>query len=212
MLVIRTLATGADPASHGMVGNVWLDRASGELIYNVEDSRYPILSEGAGVDKKTEIDPTQRLAQSDGRSPAAILVSTFSDELKIGHAGKAKNFAVSVKDRGAISMAGHSGKAFWFSKKTSQFVSSQFYYDKYPQWVIDWNAAKPAEKYAGQSWELLHDKSTYLFGSVDDRPYETDMPGYGRVFPHPYGDTDNKLFSTLLTLSPAGDELTLDFV
>ena len=43
-----TLATGADPAAHGMIGNVWLDRTSGQLTYNVEDARYPILSEGAG--------------------------------------------------------------------------------------------------------------------------------------------------------------------
>ena len=206
-----TLATGADPAIHGMIGNVWLDRSSGELNYNVEDSRYPILTQDAGVDKKTEIDPTQRLARSDGRSPAAILVSTFSDELKIGLAGKSKNFAVSVKDRGAISMAGHSGKAFWFSKKTRQFVSSKFYYDTYPEWVTGWNAAKPAARYADEPWQLLHDKSTYLFGDADDRPYETDLPGFGRIFPHPYGKTDGKLFGTLLTLSPAGDELTLDF-
>ncbi len=38
-----TLATGADPAVHGMVANVWLDRTSGELTYNVEDARYPVL-------------------------------------------------------------------------------------------------------------------------------------------------------------------------
>ena len=38
-----TLATGADPAVHGMVGNVWLDRANGELTYNIEDARYPVL-------------------------------------------------------------------------------------------------------------------------------------------------------------------------
>jgi arylsulfatase A-like enzyme len=30
-------------------------------------------------------------------------------------------------------------------------------------------------------------------------------------FPHPYGESDGKLFTTLLTVSPAGDELTLDF-
>ena len=55
-----------------MVGNVWLDRASGELVYNVEDSRYPLLTAEAGVDGDTEIDPTQRVATSDGRSPTAL--------------------------------------------------------------------------------------------------------------------------------------------
>lgn len=206
-----TLATGADPAEHGMVGNVWLDRASGELTYNVEDFRYPLLSMGAGVDKKTEIDPTQKTARSNGRSPSRILVSTFSDELTLFQGGKSKVFGVSVKDRGAISMAGHTGKAFWFSKKSGEFITSSFYYDQYPEWVADWNAEKHADKYAGTSWKLLHDQSTYLFGAADDRPYETALPGYGRIFPHPFGNREGKYFTTLLTISPAGDELTLDF-
>jgi len=28
-----TLATGAHPSAHGLIGNVWLDRASGEMTY-----------------------------------------------------------------------------------------------------------------------------------------------------------------------------------
>ena len=46
-----TLATGAYPADHGLVGNIWLDREDGELVYNVEDARYPLLVEGAPVSK-----------------------------------------------------------------------------------------------------------------------------------------------------------------
>jgi predicted AlkP superfamily pyrophosphatase or phosphodiesterase len=38
-----TLATGASPAQHGMVGNVWYDRSSGELAYNIEDPNHPLL-------------------------------------------------------------------------------------------------------------------------------------------------------------------------
>jgi predicted AlkP superfamily pyrophosphatase or phosphodiesterase len=206
-----TLATGADPAAHGMVANVWLDRASGVLTYNVEDARYPILTEGAGVDQTTEIDPTQRAARSDGRSPAAIQVSTFSDELKLFYGQRAKVFGVSVKDRGAISMAGHTGKAFWFSKQSGEFITSRFYYERYPDWVNEWNRRKPANKYAGSSWELLNESSTYLFGDADDRSYETALPGFGRTFPHPFGEADGRFFTTLLTVSPAGDELTLEF-
>ena len=51
-----TLATGTDPAIHGMVANVWLDRATGELNYNVQDAEHPLVGEGGGVDAKTEID------------------------------------------------------------------------------------------------------------------------------------------------------------
>jgi arylsulfatase A-like enzyme len=206
-----TLATGAHPAVHGMVANVWLDRKTGKLARNVEDKRYRILTLGAGVDKTAEIDPSQKRPAGDGRSPAAILVSTFSDELALHYGRRSKIFGVSVKDRGAVPLAGHAGKAFWFSKRTGEFVSSNFYYDRYPAWVNDWNRKKLAFQYSGKSWELLNDKSTYLFGAADDKSWETDLAGYGRVFPHPFGKADGKYYTTLLTISPVGDELTLDF-
>jgi hypothetical protein len=108
-------------------------------------------------------------------------------------------------------MAGQTGKAFWFSKASGEFVTSNYYYDAYPQWVQDWNAAKLPQVYAGTAWELTHPRSAYRFGDADDRDYETDFPGFGRSFPHAYGAGDDKYFTTRLTLSPAGDELTLDF-
>jgi predicted AlkP superfamily pyrophosphatase or phosphodiesterase len=206
-----TLATGADPSVHGMVGNTWLDLETGQLTYNIEDDRYPLLTAGAGVDQATEIDPTQKAASTQGRSPDAILVSTLSDELALFTDGQSKIFGVSVKDRGAVSMAGHAGKAFWFSKAAGEFVTSSYYYDAYPAWVAEFNAQRPAAAYGGTEWELLRDRSDYLFGDKDDMPWETDLPGYGRVFPHSFGDADGRLFTTLLTLSPVGDRLTLDF-
>jgi len=206
-----SLATGTVPAAHGMVANVWFDREQDRLAYNIEDPDYHLLTEGADVDRKTEIDPTQRTARSDGRSPANILTSTFSDELAVHFAGQSKIFGVSIKDRGAVALAGHAGKAFWFSKKSGEFVTSNYYYEQYPAWVTEWNARKPAAAYSGKSWELTHEPSRYLFGTKDNRFYETDIDGFGRTFPHPYGEVGDKYFTTKLTLSPAGDELTLDF-
>ena len=206
-----SLATGTVPAVHGMVANVWFDRELDRLVYNIEDPDYRLLTVGADVDTKTEIDPTQRAAKADGRSPNNILSSTFSDEMAIHFAGRSKIFAVSVKDRGAVSLAGHVGKAFWFSKASGEFVTSSYYYQQYPDWVNEWNARKPATAYADKSWALMHPQAKYLFGDADDRDYETDFPGFGRTFPHAYGKTDDKYFTTRLTLSPAGDELTLDF-
>jgi predicted AlkP superfamily pyrophosphatase or phosphodiesterase len=206
-----SLATGSVPAAHGMVANIWFDRELDRMTYNIEDAGYRLLTAGADVDKETEIDPTQKAAGVDGRSPAAILSSTFSDELAVHYGGKSKIFGVSVKDRGAVSLAGHAGKAFWFSKSSGEFVTSNYYYDRYPEWVNAFNAGKPALRYAGKSWELGQAPSDYLFGDADDRDYETDFPGFGRTFPHPYGAGDDKYFTTRLTLSPAGDELTLDF-
>ena len=206
-----TLATGAFPSSHGMVGNVWYDRESGELAYNIEDADSPILPTRKNIVAGEQVDPSQKLSRTKGRSPDAILAATLSDSLAAYDGGRSKIFGVSGKDRSAVAMAGHVGKAFWYSTDTGDMVSSKYYYDGYPQWVTDWNAQRKAEKHAGTSWRLLNDKSTYLLAEQDDRPYEADLKGYGRVFPHPYGEVDDKLFPTRLLVSPVGDQLLLDF-
>jgi hypothetical protein len=206
-----TLATGAHPSGHGMVGNIWFDRETGFTTYNVEDARYRLLTAGADVNEDAEIDPTQRAARSEGRSPSAILVTTFSDELRSSNNGQSKVVGVSVKDRGAISLAGHTGTAYWFSKASGEFVTSTYYLDEYPEWVQSFNDTQPASRFANTAWELMHDQGSYMFGDSDDRDWEADVAGFGRVFPHSFGDGSSPYFTTWLTLSPAGDELVLDF-
>jgi predicted AlkP superfamily pyrophosphatase or phosphodiesterase len=206
-----SLATGTIPAIHGMVGNIWFDRDSSELVYNIEDPRYALLSADAGVDKSREIDPTQRVASTDGRSPRGILSSTFADELANRYGGGSKIFAVSIKDRGSVPLAGRSGKAFWFSKSSGNFVTSNFYFERYPDWVSAWNDADKLDTYADRSWTLLNAAESYQHITEDDSPWETDFPGFSRTFPHAWGERGGKYFTTLLTVSPAGDELTLDF-
>ncbi len=207
-----TLATGADPAVHGMISNVWLNRETGKLSYNIEDDRYPIISENADVNDETEIDATQKLANTDGRSPANIMVTTFSDELALTTNGKAKIFGVSVKDRGAVTLAGHTGKAFWFSKTNGEFITSSYYYNEYPKWVKKWNKNNyPAKTFGAKAWELMYDQSKYIFGDSDDMDWEMDVAGFGKTFPHQYQSAEGKYFTNFLTFSPAGDELTLDF-
>jgi predicted AlkP superfamily pyrophosphatase or phosphodiesterase len=191
-----TLATGADPSRHGIVANDWIDLDTGAFVYNTEDDRHHII----GTEPKAH----------EGVSPRNLLVSTIGDELVVHNGGRSRVFSVSVKDRGAILPGGHAGKAFWFSKSTGSFVTSTYYYEDYPQWVKRWNAAKPADAYRTKSWDLLNDRSTYVFGHMDNRPYEADFKPLGRTFPHSLGG-DTKYFYLLLTLTPVGDALTLDF-
>ena len=206
-----TLATGTYPSIHGMVGNLWYDRETGRTTYNVEDPDYHLLTAGADVNKDAEIDPTQKAAKTEGRSPRAILSSTFSDELRASNGGRSRAIGISVKDRGAISLAGHSGMAYWFSKASGEFVTSNYYLDYYPEWVLDWNRKKHPMRYADSQWELMRDQESYVFGNSDDREWEVDLAGFGRVFPHDYGDGSSPYFTTLLTISPAGDDLVADF-
>ena len=206
-----TLATGAHPSEHGMVGNVWYDRENGELAYNIEDPNHPILPTRDDAVAGAQVDPAQKQSRTSGRSPVSLLASTLGDELWLHSAGKSKVFGVSGKDRSAVAMAGHVGKAFWFSTDTGDFQTSRYYYPAYPDWVSNWNARRQAESLAGAEWSLNDEQSTYLFGASDDRPFEADLNGYGRVFPHPFGSPDDGLFFTKLLVSPEGDRLTADF-
>ena len=192
-----TLFTGADPSRHGLIANDWLDQTTGKFVYNTEDERHHIIG--------------QKPRPHQGVSPRNLLSSTIGDELVVHTGRKSRVFSVSVKDRGAIIPGGHAGKAFWFSRSSGQFVTSTYYYKDYPQWVKKWNADKPADRYKGKTWNLLHDRSTYVAKDIDDRPYEWGFAELGRTFPHALGDGSAKHFYLLIVLTPIGDELTLDF-
>jgi predicted AlkP superfamily pyrophosphatase or phosphodiesterase len=206
-----TLATGTFPSQHGMVGNVMFDRKAGELTYNIEDPDAPLLPGREESSAGEQVDPSQKLARTKGRSPVAILVPTFTDGLAAYTAGRSRIFGVSGKDRSAVAMAGHAGKAFWYSTDNGDFITSRYYYESYPDWVARWNAQRKAEQHAGTEWVLTADKSSYLLAGQDDRPYEADLKGYGRTFPHRFGEADSKLLYTQLMVSPVGDQLLLDF-
>lgn len=206
-----TLSTGANPSEHGMIGNAWLDRATGRLGYNIEDISSPLLPVPGFAGEGDQLDPAQAIAQASGRSPKNILASTFADELSKANNGGSRIVAISGKDRSAVAMAGHVGKAFWMSTSTGAYETSTYYYDAYPDWVLEWNAARPADAAIGTSWELSDPIETYLLAENDDRPYEVDLKGFGRTFPHAYGDPTDGLYYTQVLVSAFGDWLTADF-
>ncbi len=192
-----TLPTGAIPSRHGVIANDWIDQATGAFVYCTEDDRHHIIG--------SKPKPHQ------GVSPRNLLSSTIGDELTVHNAGESRAFSVSAKDRGAILPGGHAGKAFWYSKSSGQFVTSTYYYNRYPDWVSQWNAKKLADTYKGKTWDLLQDRSTYMAKNIDDRSYEVDFETLGRTFPHSLGNGSSKLFYLVVGVTPMVDELLLEF-
>lgn len=187
-----TIATGSSPSLHGIIANEWYDRHNKKTIYCTEDKQSPTL-------------PTNRSKENGpGQSPRNLTASTFSDELVL--AQKGRSFAVSLKDRSAITLAGHAGKAFWFDKTHGGFVTSRYYYTQYPLWVVDWNQHYQPQKL---TWSLLHPLKTYHYGQVPspNRPF----PGYGSQFPHQIGEASSENYFKYLAMSPYADQLTGQF-
>ncbi|PCD90187.1 alkaline phosphatase family protein [Vibrio mediterranei] len=205
------LATGAPPSANGMVGNVWYDRSLNRAVYNIEDPAHSELVTLSLNAESVQLDDTQNTAQGNGRSPVNIHTSTFADELIKSNNGQSRAFAVSYKDRGAVSMAGELGKAFWFSNATGGFVTSDYYYDDYPNWVQEWNQKDFIERYSNKRWELMLDKNKYLFSKEGNTEFKTKIASFKRSFPYPYGPSSYAYFTTMLSMSPASDEITADF-
>ncbi|QFU77294.1 alkaline phosphatase family protein [Halioglobus maricola] len=206
-----TLATGTTPAVHGMVGNVWYHADSGELGYNIEDPDAPLLPTRDDVAAGAQVDPAQLKAGSKGRSPKGILVPGLADTLKISSPASGKAFGISGKDRSAVAMAGKVGTAYWFSTDTGDFQTSSYYSDAYPDWVREWNAAGHTAALADSDWQLTLAAEKYVLADRDNRPYEVDLKGFGKIFPHNYGPANHPLFNTRVLVSPAGDTLLADF-
>ncbi|HEU4889431.1 MAG TPA: alkaline phosphatase family protein, partial [Thermoanaerobaculia bacterium] len=152
-------------------------------------------------------------------TPTGIPVTTFSDELNITTYGGAKIFAVSMKDRAAVPMAGHTGTAFWYSGGSGCFVTNTAYYGPLPQWVTDWCATKPADRYANTEWVQLQNPDSYLFKDfknvypkrsvAEENMLFLEKYRFRRTFPHPLG-SGAALYQNLM-LTPQGDMLTADF-
>jgi len=194
-----TIATGGLPAGHGIVGNAWYDREREVEVYCVADDSVQIV--GGPAEKETKV------------SPRLLTSTTFADENRIASAFRAKTIGISAKDRSAILLAGHTGKAIWYSQKSGLFLSTTYYYPdgKLPEWAAKFNAPKPADKYFQQTWKPLLDPAEYA-APPDDRPFEINHPGLGRTFPFVIGK-GLKLgpeYYKALSVAPQGNELLLD--
>lgn len=187
-----TIATGSYPSFHGIVSNDWYNRQTHQSIYCVEDLQSPILA------------TMRSQKQLPGRSPRNLMASTLSDELVLAQTGRA--FAVSLKDRSAITLAGHAGKAFWFDKENGGFVSSRHYYSTYPQWVNDWNKHYEAKD---ETWALSAPINSYHYAKAPT--FKNRFPGFGQTFPHHLGAPGSAKYYKFLSMTPIADELTADF-
>ena len=168
-----TMMTGAYPAETGIIGNEWLDRASGKRVTSVSDETVKLLGGGPN-------DPAS--------SPSRLMTSTVGDELRLATNDRAKVIGISVKDRSAILPAGrHANAAYWFSTTSGNMVSSTYYFDQLPAWVTTFNAARSADKYFGAKWERLLPENEYVKRAGPDSPsWETvsSTSGDTNAFPH----------------------------
>lgn len=188
-------STGRQPGPVGVPGNVYIDRSTGQSIYCVDDP-----SPDARV-----------IGVNAGRSPRAIEADALGDWLKAARPG-ARVFAVSAKDRAAITLGGqHPDAAYWLERRSPfGFTTSTWYRSGLPAWVQKFNGSGAGGFVAGLPAHWEHATGRPPNGARPDE-HQREIDRYERVSPHPLADADRELTLEQLSVTPYLDEVTLDF-
>lgn len=171
------LLTGADPYATGIVGNDWIDPATREPVYCVEDPRGEIV----GLPPGRTLPPI---------GPANLRVSTVGDELEMATSGRSHTVSIAVKDRAAVLMAGHAADlVLWLDTVALRWISSRAYLPSggLPSWLSAEDVLAPLKNPAGRVWEPLPET---VKAGREGRTRSLSFPGWkgplgmGAVFPH----------------------------
>jgi len=192
-----SIYTGSVPAIHGIADNYWIDQATGKGVYCTDDNTV----QSVGTDNAT------------GKmSPRNLLVSTVTDELRIATNFQSKVVGVSLKDRASILPAGHAANAaFWFDDSTGNFITSTYYMQTLPGWVVRFNKSQAINTLIKKGWNTLYAIDTYQNSESDDQVYEGRFEGETTSsFPHNINEIYKRNRGSFRT-TPFGNTLTLDF-
>jgi len=135
-----TLFTGSYTSGHGILANEWWDPEKKKRVSSVEDDTTKLV----GINDPGGI----------GASPHNLLSDTLGDELKLATGGKARVFAISLKDRAAVLPGGFAADgAYWIDPKSGAWITSTFYRAELPEWVRNFDTGHRADKFWNLEWK-----------------------------------------------------------
>lgn len=160
-------------------------------VYDIEKKHsYPVL-----------LDPTKIGNYTDETySPASLLTSTLSDEIRIEYDGVGYVYSIAPDAQQAIIMAGHAGNsAFWINDVTGKWATTTYYKDV-PTAIQSRNLSKPlANRLDTLTWHPSL--------SLDKYP---DLPEYKQHYPfrHTFARSDKNRYKAYKESAPVNAEIT----
>jgi predicted AlkP superfamily pyrophosphatase or phosphodiesterase len=193
-----TFVTGSNPSQHGIVSDYWYNRLNNKIEYCISDNSVKAI----GTNQN-----------SDNFSPASMLCSSFSDELRLSNFKQSKVISISMKDYAAVLPASHLGNAaYWLNSKNAEWISSSYYFSELPSWVSRFNGKKFPDIYLNKEWltYLTSDKYDKCLG--DDNSFEIGFVGGYNTFPYNLQLLKQEAGGyNILTYTPFGNTYTKDF-
>ena len=184
---LATLATGAQPSVHGVIGRSWWSHTDG--------SRHDIIA-----DKKSHPVPFSTGAIS--CSPNRLQAPTLGDMVVDGIAG-GKQITIAIEPYSAIVLNGRRGVAYWVERNKTYWTTCAAYAVSLPDWVARYNSDGTNAFYRIDRWvpkgnianyknnevavvEEIKGKTTKLLSDVD---LDLDNSAYGHMCYTPAGNT-----------------------
>jgi predicted AlkP superfamily pyrophosphatase or phosphodiesterase len=189
-----TIGTGTMPQVHGMIANVWYDRASGRDVACTDDPDVVNVSYGASPARG-------------GDSSVRLATPTLADEMRAQLPVAPRIVTMSMKARSALSLAGHrSSVSTWFDGPRGFVSSPAMGAGGRIAFLEQYLPAHPVEADADAVWQRTLPESDYLFEDAG-----VGEGGSGALFPHRLAPPriDGQLdpvFYTNWPMSPFADE------
>jgi predicted AlkP superfamily pyrophosphatase or phosphodiesterase len=195
-----TISTGAFPAVHGMAGNTFYDRSLRRAL-------------PCAFDPDVTSVPFGGVTGRERHGPRAVLVPTFTDELRRQSAAPTRVVSIGQKPRTAVTLAGRGHAdtiAVWEEDDGTWATSSAYTRTPWPE-VDAFVRANPMKAAYGAVWTPIIAPGALRF--VDDGAGEGRPAPWSRTFPHPLvsasGQPDNQ-FVTAWERSPWDDAFLTD--
>lgn len=193
---LATLSTGVNPSMHGVVSERWIDNVNNRTIELVPDSKASGLDCDAGVGQF---------------SPVNLTVPTLGDKLK-EQSPKSKVITIAATPSSAVVMGGFNSDVYWIDDSRCNWISSNAYMGKLPEWVARYNALRVGENFLEYEWTLEKPRESYknqdysIVKLVEDSRFKKlmSLDFLKRKY-------ISKEYSKIL-LTPAGNTLVNEFV
>lgn len=177
---LATLATGAMPSMHGVIGESWMDYTTNRTVW-LTDGR-----SGAGAYHLNAPTLAETLLR---RSPASRAVT------------------VALDPSSAVMLAGHAGDAYWLDEEQGEWCTSLYYTNRTPEWIADLNREGANITHLLPAWQQLYRQDAYrntrhhdIRLTIDDKRTEP-LTTPRRYTPRSYAER--------LRYTPAGNSVVL---
>lgn len=179
---VASVYSGSTPYYHGVVGNRYLDRKSLRVVSSVDDASH------AGIHT------------ADATSPAGLMVTTLTDELKMATRGHAYVLSVAPERDMAVLAGGHAPNAvMWLDERQAMWASSA-YYNGVPAWLRPYNHRMGTSfDWNNVEWEPYYPTGVYSYSVYDGVP---------KAFRYTFRGGDAEVVRRYKTSACVNDEVT----